>query len=393
MEIRELLQKRADLHEKAKKFWDEHADKKGYMLESDALQFDQMMDEIEGMTRAIENYDKLDRWDKELAKPFNTPYFEPFNNNSADGYHKNFLNAIRKSFRDVHDELREGTLPSGGYLLPTEMHSEIISALEGENVLRQISKVITTESEHRISFVSQKPTATWVSEGEEIQFTDTQFGRVSLNAYKLAANLKVSNELLQDSYYNLEDFIITEFSKSFGRAEEESFLNGAPDVSGDQKQPTGLLTVLNQSATGTLQTTGSEISADDILTLIYSLDRPYRKSAVFLASDAVIMGLRKLKDSTQNFIWQPSLQEGEPPLLFGVPIYSSNFMPAPTSGNTALVFGDFKNYFLIGERGDRTFRPLHELYATSDQTGFMMIERIDCAVTDTRAFRGLKIRG
>lgn len=396
MELQEMYDELAKLVEEMRQYLDEHEDEDESLSVEEAETYDKMEKRARELRNAIE---REEAW--AACKPILNNPGEGVQNflptRSTRGivggeYHKNFLNAFRTNFRHAHNELREGTLASGGYLLPTEMHSEIISALEGENVLRQISKVITTESEHRISFVSQKPTAIWVSEGEEIQFTDTQFGRVSLNAYKLAANLKVSNELLQDSYYNLEDFIITEFSKSFGRAEEESFLNGATDVSGDQKQPTGLLTVLNQSATGTLQTTGSEISADDILTLIYSLDRPYRKSAVFLASDAVIMGLRKLKDSTQNFIWQPSLQEGEPPLLFGVPIYSSNFMPAPTSGNTALVFGDFKNYFLIGERGDRTFRPLRELYATSDQTGFLMIERIDCVVTDTRAFRGLKIR-
>ena len=128
------------------------------------------------------------------------------------------------------------------------------------------------------------------------------------------------------------------------------------------------------------------------MSLYYSVDRAYRKSAVFLASDATIAALRKLKDNTQNYIWQPSLQEGEPSRIFGVPIYSSNFMPAPASGNIALVFGDFRNSFIIGERGNRTFKPLREIFATSDQTGFLMIERIDCAVADRAAFRGLKIR-
>ena len=311
----------------------------------------------------------------------------------GDDYRKNFLNAIRTNFKnDTTGYLREGALVDGDYLLPTELHNEIITKLESENVLRQISRVITTASEHKISILTTAPTASWLGEGEEIAVSNAQFGQTSLNAYKLAVNLKISNELLQDSYYNLESFIADEFSKSLGRAEEESFITGAPDVSGNTKQPTGILTVLNQSATGTIQTVGNEITADDILTLIYSLDRAYRKSAVFLASDTVVMNLRKLKDNTGNFIWRPSLQEGEPSRIFGTPIYSSNFMPAPTKGNIALIFGDFRNSFIIGERGNRTFKPLRELYATSDQTGFLMIERIDCAVADRNAFRGLKIR-
>ena len=309
----------------------------------------------------------------------------------GDDYRKNFLNAIRTNFKN-DGYLREGALVDGGYLLPVEMHNEIITKLQSENVLRQISRAIATASEHRISILTTAPTASWLSEGEEIPLTNAQFGQTSLNAYKLAVNLKISNELLRDSFYNLEQFITDEFAKSLGRAEEESFITGAPDVSGEKKQPTGILTVLNQSATGTIQTVGKEITADDVLTLIFSLDRAYRKSAVFVASDTLIMNLRKLKDNTGNFIWQPSLQEGEPPKLFGTPIYSSNFMPPPASGNIALIFGDFRNSFIIGERGSRTFKPLRELFATSDQTGFLMIERTDCSVVDSNAFRALKIR-
>ena len=169
MEIRELLQKRASLWEEAKNFLDEHTDKDGKVSAEDADKVDKMINEIDSMTRTIESYDKLERGDKELSKPFNTPHFEPFNNNSsADGYHKNFLNAIRKSFRDVRDELREGALQSGGYLLPSEMHDRIIDALTQENVLRAIGKTITTASEHKITFVASRPAAAWVGEGEEI---------------------------------------------------------------------------------------------------------------------------------------------------------------------------------------------------------------------------------
>lgn len=388
MEIRELLQKRAELHEKAKKFWDEHADKNGYMLESDALQLDKMTNEIDGLTRAIESYHKLERWDKELSKPFNTPYFEPFNNNSADGYHKNFLNAIRKSFRDVRDELREGTLPSGGYLLPTEMHDRIIDALTQENVLRTIGKTITTASEHKITFVASRPAAAWVGEGEEIQFSNETFGQISLNAFKLAVALKVSLELIQDSYYNIEQHIIEQFSQEFARKEEDTFLNG-----NEPNSPKGLLPTLQASATGILQTAGTTITADDLLTLQYSVDRLYRKKGVWLVSDATLAQIRKLKDSTQNFIWQPSLLENEPPRLFGQPVYTSPFMPAPAVGNVAILYGNFADYFLIGERGHREFQPLRELFAMSGQTGFLLTERVDCLLIDPAAIRGLKIRG
>ena len=405
MEIRELLQKRASLFDEAKNFLDTHTDADGKISSRDAATYERMEADIDALSKQIDRYERAENFSVYLQKPFGKPHFEPFGNKGGDTlkqavsgvrgdeYRKNFWDAVRKNFKaESTGYLHEGALVDGGYLLPVEMHSEIIAKLESENVLRQISRVITTESEHRISILTTAPTASWLSEGEEIPLTNAQFGQTSLNAYKLAVNLKISNELLRDAFYNLEQFITDEFAKSLGRAEEESFITGAPDVSGEKKQPTGILTVLNQSATGTIQTVGKEITADDVLTLIFSLDRAYRKSAVFVASDTLIMNLRKLKDNTGNFIWQPSLQEGEPPKLFGTPIYSSNFMPPPASGNIALLFGDFRNSFIIGERGSRTFKPLRELFATSDQTGFLMIERTDCSVVDSNAFRGLKIR-
>lgn len=388
MEIRELLKKRASLRDEAKKFLDDHTDKDGKLSASDAAIVERMIEDIDAASKNIDHHIIMESWDKELEKPFNTPILTPLNNNSAAGsYHKNFLNAIRTSFRDVRDELNEGTLPSGGYLLPTEMHDRIISTLTQENVLRTIGKTITTASEHKITFVASKPAAAWISEGEEISFSNETFGQISLNAYKLAVALKISNELILDSYYDIEQHIIEQFSQTFAQKEEWTFLNGdAPNC------PKGLLPTLQTSATGTLQTTGSEITADDLLSLQYSVDRLYRKKGVWLMSDATLAQIRKLKDSTQNFIWQPGLVEGEPPRLFGQPVYTSSFMPAPVAGNVAVLYGNFADYFLIGERGHREFQPLRELYAMSGQTGFLMTERVDCLLIDHAAIRGLKIR-
>ena len=294
---------------------------------------------------------------------------------------------MRTNFKKASDYLREASLPDGGYLLPTEMYESIISELTQENVFRQIGRVIETSTEHRINVVTTKPAAAWVSEGQEISFSNEEFRQISLSAYKMAVAVKISNELLQDSYYDLEQHLSEEFGKAFARAEENSFLNGT-----GVGEPKGILPTLAESATGTLQTTGGEITADDLLTLQYSVERLYRKKACWLMSDATLARIRRLKDATQGYIWEPSMQEAEPPRLFGQPVYSSAFMPAPTSGNVAVLYGDFADYFLIGERGQREFQPLRETYALSGQTAFLMTERIDAVVTDTNAIRGLRIR-
>ena len=392
MELQEMYDELAKLVEEMRQYLDEHEDEDESLSVEEAETYDKM----EKRARELQN--KIAREEAWAAcKPILNNPGEGVQNflptRSARGivggeYHKNFLNAFRTNFRHAHNELREGALASGGYLLPTEMHDEIISALSEENIFRQIGKTIATASEHKITIVATKPTAAWVGEGEEISFSNENFGQISLSAYKLAVSLKVSNELLQDSFYNLEDHFIKEFSAEFARAEENAFLNGTGENS-----PKGILPMLAASATGALQTTGTEITADDLISLQFSIDRVYRKKAVWLMNDATLAHIRRLKDRTGNFIWQPSLTDEEPSKIFGQAVYTSAFMPAPAAGNVAVLYGDFADYFLIGERGQREFQPLRELYAMSGQTAFLMTERIDAVITNPAAFRGLKIRG
>lgn len=402
-ELLELREKRKELVNKADRFLKAHTDADGKILKSDAKKFDEMMDEADAaieeynsaLLKKIGDIEKRIRMEETSYMGYSTkPILLPCNQGEptcegrgivGDEYKKNFMNAIRTNFKNNY--LREGSLPDGGYLLPVEWHDEIISALSQANILREIGRVIQTASEHKISIVATKPQAAWVAEGQEISFTKETFNQISLNAYKIAIAIKISTELLQDSYYDIESHLTQEFSTAIGATEEEAMLLGDGN-----NMPKGLIPTLAQSASGTLQTTGAEISADDLLTLQFSLRRPYRKSAVWLTSDAGLAMIRRLKDTTGNFIWQPSLTETEPSKLFGQAIYTSEFMPAPTAGNVAVLYGDFKNYFLIGERGQMEMQPLREIFAMSGQVAYLMTSRVDSVLSNPEAIRGLKIR-
>ena len=398
MDTRELLKKRADLHDKATRFFYQHSNENMTMTEEDAKIYDSMIAEIENLSEQLNRMEYLNKMDYHLSQPYNKPVLEQLSQSgnligtqrrgiTSKDYHKGFFQAVRTGFKVFNDYLNEGVLSDGGYLCPAEFDSQIVSALQEANVLRQISKVITTQSTHKIPIVASKPAAAWIGEGDNINLATETFGQVSLEAHKLAVALKISNELLQDSFVNLEVHLAQEFGDSLARAEEEAFLTGT----GEDNQPTGLLPTLAASATGTLQTTSTTLSADDLTTLIYSVDRPYRKSSAFLLSDTTLAHIRKLKDNTQAYLWTQNLTSSEPPQLLGFPVYTSNYMPAPTAGNIAVLFGDFSR-FVIGDRGERTFRPLNELFALSDCTAFLMTERTDCVLTDNKAIRGLKIR-
>lgn len=299
----------------AQKFLDEHEDESGSLSVKDKRTYDRMQVEIKALTNQI---------NAELDRPTSMPFYEqpynPFENSQTvkggiggKDYHKNFLTAVRSKFSRVNDYLSVGQNDDGGYLLPTELNNEIVTKLQAENVLRQISKVIETESTHLFPVVAAQPAASWIGEGEEISFSNAKFGQVSLNAHKLGTSIVASNEILQDSYYNLENFLIDEFGRTLARAEEEAFLTGT----GEENQPLGLLPTLAQSATSSIQTTTAEITMDDLITLIFSVDRPYRRGAVFLMSDSTLAHIRRLKDGTQNYLWQPSLIQGTPDKILG----------------------------------------------------------------------------
>ena len=376
----------------AQKFLDEHEDESGSLSAKDKRTYDRMQVEIKALTNQI---------NAELDRPTTMPFYEQpcsmldalntgtVTKGGVKGYEyrKAFVESVRNKFSRVNDYLNTGALDDGGYLLPTELNNEIVTKLQEENILRKISKVITTASTHQFPVVAAQPAASWIGEGEEISFSNAKFGQVSLNAHKLGTSIVVSNEILQDSYYNLENFLIDEFGRSLARAEEEAFLTGT----GQDNQPLGLLPTLNQSASSTLQTNSGEISMDDLITLTFSVDRVYRRAASFLMSDVTLAKIRRLKDNTQNYLWQPSLIQGEPDKIFGYNVYTSNYLPPAESGNVPILFGDF-SAFVIGDRGNRQFRPLRELYALSDKTAFLMLERVDCILTDRHAIRGLKIR-
>lgn len=306
---------------------------------------------------------------------------------SGSDYRQKFFNEIKNKFRTAHNTLQENLMDRGGYLVPSEWHDEIISELKSENVLRQICNVIQTENDRKISILTNAPSADFVSEGQEINLSTEQFSQKTLTAYKLVSGVSVTNELLQDSFYNIEEHLQTEFSRALGTKEEEALLTGS-----GTNEPYGLHSIVaDNTATMTVQTAGTTIEADDIVNLVYSLKRPYRKNASFLACDSTLATIRKLKDADQNYIWAQSLTAGEPNRLLGYPVYSSEYLPSIAAGTIPLLFGDFTK-FIIGQRGELSFKPLFELHALRDLTTYLMIERIDGVLTDNKAIRGLKIK-
>lgn len=289
---------------------------------------------------------------------------------ASDEYRKDMLRAIRSNFKQVTDILQEGVDADGGYLVPEEYDRRLIDVLNENNIMRTLGTKITTSGLHRITITATKPAALWVEEGGKIPFSDSTFGQITIDAFKLAIGVKVTNELLYDSMFPLESYIIEQFGKAMGNAEEDAFLNGD-----GKKKPLGIFHQ-EGGAISDVTTAGGSISSDDIISLVYALGRPYRQKAKFIMNDQTIAVIRKLKDGNGNYMWQPSIKEGEPDRLLGYPVFTSAYAPIVEAGKPAIAFGDF-SYYNIADRGTRSIQELTELYAETDTTGFIAKERVD----------------
>jgi len=301
---------------------------------------------------------------------------------ASDEYRMAMLTALRSNFRTVSNVLQEGVDASGGYLVPDEYDRRLVDVLDEENIMRGLATKITTSGEHKINIAATKPAASWIEEGGALSFGDATFDQKLMDAHKLHVAIKITEELLYDNAFNLESFIITQFGKAIANAEEDAFLNG----DGDGK-PKGLFT---DAQTGlTIDTV--DIEADNIIDLVYKLKRPYRRSASFITNDATLAVLRKLKDDNGNYLWQPSLQAGEPDRLLGYAVRTSQYAPKLAAGNVAVAFGDF-SYYNIGDRGHRSLQELKELFAGNGMVGYVMKERVDGLLILPEAVQLLKVK-
>ena len=171
-----------------------------------------------------------------------------------------------------------------------------------------------------------------------------------------------------------------------GNAEENAFINGDGD-----KKPTGLLADTGAEL-GVTAAAETAVTFDEIFQLYYSLKAPYRRKAAFLCNEAILLQLMTLKDKNDNYIWKPSLDIAKPDTILGRPIYTSSFMPAPAKGEKAICFGDY-SYYWVADRQNRTFRRLNELYATTDQVGFLTTQSVDVKLILPETVKYLKMKG
>ena len=397
MTINELRTKRATAWEAAKAFLDSHRNDKGVLSAEDDATYSRMESEITDLGKEISRMERLDAMDKEMSRATSTPLTakpeapktDTKVGRASDAYRDAFWNHARKrDSYEIRNALQVGTDSEGGYLVPDTFEKKLITSLEEENVIRKHAHVFTTSNgSHKIPVVSSRGTAALVDEEGQIPESDDVFGQQLIGAHKISTLIKVSEELLNDSAFDLESYFATEFARRIGNAEEAAFLSG----NGSGK-PTGILADVGGAEIGVTAASETAITADELIDLFYSLKSPYRKKAIWVLNDRTIKAIRKLKDSNGQYLWQPALHEGEFDTILGKRIYTSPYAPELGAGAKSIAFGDF-SYYWIGDRQGVAFKRLNERYAETGQVGFLASKRVDGKLILPEAIKVLQQKG
>jgi HK97 family phage major capsid protein len=396
MTILELREKRAKAWDAAKQFLDSHRNETGILSTEDDAIYTKMEGDITALGKEINRMVELEKLNNEMVKPTSTPLtakpesakVDTKVGRASDEYKKAFWNTVRKRDSvEVLNALQVGTESEGGYLVPDEFEHTLISSLEAENIIRKHAHVFQTSSgSHKIPVVSTKGTATWIDEEGAITESDDAFGQTLIGAHKIATLIKVSEELLQDSAFDLESYFKKEFGRRIGNAEEAAFLTG----NGTGK-PLGILAATGGADVGITAASATAITADELIDLFYSLKVPYRKNAIWVLNDSTIKAIRKLKDQNGQYLWQPALRDGEFDTVLGKKIFTSPYASEIAAGAKAIAFGDF-SYYWIGDRQGITFRRLNERYAENGQVGFIASKRVDGKLILPESIKILKMK-
>lgn len=394
--ILELREKRAKLWDSTKAFLDSKRNDNGLLSAEDTSTYEKMEADVVNLGKEIDRLERQAALDLEFSKATSSAIRNNPNVNldgektgrASNEYNNAFWKNMRnKSGFDVHNALQVGTDSEGGYLAPDEFEKTLIESLEEQNIFRQLANIITTSSgDRKIPVVATKGTASWVDEEGIIPESDDSFGQVSIGAYKLATMIKVSEELLNDSVFNLESYIAKEFARRIGAREEEAFFIG--DGTG---KPTGIFNATGGASLGITAASATAITIDEIMDLFYSLKSPYRKNAIFTMNDATVKAIRKLKDGNGQYIWQPSVTAGQPDTILNRPVKTSAYVPTLGSAAKTIAFGDF-SYYWVADRQGRSFQRLNELYAATGQVGFKATQRVDGKLILPEAIKVLQMK-
>ena len=406
-----LREDRANIWEQMKQLLAE-TEERGMSAE-ESKKHNDMETELRRLTSDIEARDRADELEKRLAAPQPLPdgvlaVDGPASDNDRrykaafNGWLTRGMNGLSAEQRNRLVEglvtlearaLGVGTGSAGGFTVPQDFLSEIVKRMKAFGAVQRVARVVTTESGADMPFPTMDDSANVgriLAENTQLTQTDVAFGTKTLKAYVYSSDLVlVSLQLMMDTAFDIEGDLKDALGERIGRIMNQHFTTGSGTA-----QPQGLVTGGTVGVTGATGTTGtfgadSGVIYDNLVSLIHSVDPAYRASGRcrWMIGDTALAAVRKVKNTQNQPLWQPSMQEGTPDSLLGYPVEINPDMPAPAASAKTIAFGDFMAGYLIRQVRDIQMTRLDERYADFLQVGFFGFSRADGMVRDANAYK------
>jgi len=416
MELTELRRQYGELCGKARLIFDKATVEKRSMSKDEDAEFDKYMAEADGVKAKIETLEKRSAQEKrikdaeELANSSTGRRADP--NPSGNGGESRSRTSIDRRATEEYRSMFNQFLIGGfqglgptelraldatrdtqaGYLVtPVQFLEELIKAVDDQVFLRQLATKYTVTEAKALgvpSLDADPADADWTTElltGSED--STMAFGKRELNPNPCAKRIKVSQKLLRMAP-RAEDIVRARLAYKFGITEEKAFLLGT-----GVSQPLGLFVASDNGVpTSRDVVTGSStsITADGLIDALYTLKAQYQKTAIWLFHRDAIKIIRKLKDTTNQYLWQPGLQGGQPDRILDRPFYMSEYVPNTfTTGLYVGMLFDPRFYWIVDALTFQIQR-LNELYAETNQVGFIARKETDGMPVLAEAFVRIK---
>ncbi|MEV6471597.1 phage major capsid protein [Streptomyces sp. NPDC051657] len=387
MKIRELRTKRTKLGADARAIMKAAEDEGRSMTPEEETRFDKLMDERDGVDATIERAERLE----DDAREDETEDTKPTGrgDDAAMGALRAYVLGGRGALSEAQARaLNAGHDPEGGFLVaPQQFVKELLKGVDDMVALRGLATVhqlTQAESLGVPTLDSDLGDADWTSElGTGNEDDGIRIGKRELRPHPLAKRVKISRKLLRAAVMNPETLVRERMAYKFGVTAEKAYMLG----DGNQK-PLGLFTAspdgipttrdvdISTSGSGFVNAAGGN-SADDLITAKYTLKSAYHAKARWLFHRMMIASVRKLKDGDGNYVWRAGLATDQGDRILDIPFITSEFAPATFGdGDYVGMLGDF-SYYWIAEALAFEVQRLVELYATSNQIGFIGRQEAD----------------
>lgn len=304
----------------------------------------------------------------------------------------------RRALRDGYvqgDQFRNAagvsTGAAGGYTVPPAFRNRIVEAMLAYGPMLQLAELVETDSGVNLPWPTNDDTANEgaiLAENSQITEQDLTLGTASLDAYTYTSKLvRVSWQLMQDSP-DFEGFLARKLGERLAR-----IYNRHATVGTGSAQPDGIVqsSTVAVTGSGSLATTGG-VSYDNLVDLVESIDDAYLAGEQrWMMHQSVRKAVRKLKDSQNRPLWEPSVQAGQPDTLLGYPISINNHMATVAQNAKSLGFGNVREAYVVRIVRSNELVRLNERYADYLQTGFFGFGRLDATMQNTAAFKVMQL--